>query len=134
MPYNCLNLPRSPRLSTAHCPNIRPTIKTLFYGQLPTAEQTSRTAYELLTAPSAGAAGVAQAPSGRQTRKHVCLHPGCGKVFHLKASATAHQEKEHRFRRHLGEVRFPTIGHLCRFTCMARCLIWKCVLLFSGFC
>lgn len=33
----------------------------------------------------------------------MCLHPGCGKVFHLKASAARHQEKEHRFRRRLGE-------------------------------
>ncbi|CAB1100558.1 unnamed protein product [Ectocarpus sp. CCAP 1310/34] len=68
---------------------------------VPTAEQASKTAYGLLTAASANAAGVIQAPSGRGFRKHVCLHPGCGKVFHLKASADRHQEKEHRFRRRL---------------------------------
>lgn len=71
--------------------------------QIPTAEQASKTAYELQTVPSANAAGVVQAPSGRGVRKHVCLHPGCGKVFHLKASALTHQEKEHSFRRRLGE-------------------------------
>lgn len=71
--------------------------------QIPTAEEASKTAYELQTAASANAAGVVQAPSGRGVRKHVCLHPGCGKVFHLKASALTHQEKEHHFRRRLGE-------------------------------
>ncbi|CBJ33282.1 C2H2 zinc finger protein [Ectocarpus siliculosus] len=68
---------------------------------VPTVEQASKTAYGLLTAASANAAGVVQAPSGRGFRKHVCLHPGCGKVFHLKASADRHQEKEHRFRMRL---------------------------------
>ncbi|CAM9499132.1 unnamed protein product, partial [Ectocarpus sp. 12 AP-2014] len=68
---------------------------------VPTEKQASKTAYGLLTAASANAAGVVQAPSGRGFRKHVCLHPGCGKVFHLKASADRHQEKEHRFRRRL---------------------------------
>lgn len=71
--------------------------------QIPTAEEASRTAYGLLTAASAKAAGVISAPSGRGVRKHVCLHPGCGKVFHFKASAAKHQEKEHRYRRRLGE-------------------------------
>ncbi|CAM9462464.1 unnamed protein product, partial [Hapterophycus canaliculatus] len=68
---------------------------------IPTAEQASKTAYDLLTAASANAAGVVEAQSGRGVRKYVCLHPGCGKVFHLKASAAKHQEKEHRFRRRL---------------------------------
>lgn len=71
--------------------------------QIPTAEEASRTAYELLTAASANAAGVVEAPSSRGVRKYVCLHPGCGKVFHLKASAAKHQDEEHRFRRRLGE-------------------------------
>eukprot|EP00903_Cladosiphon_okamuranus_P016056 g14823.t1 len=68
---------------------------------IPTAEEASRMAYSLLTAASANAAGTVEAPSGRGVLKHVCLHPGCGKVFHLKASAARHQEKEHRFRRRL---------------------------------
>lgn len=70
---------------------------------MPTAEEESRRAYSLLTVPSANAAGTVEAPSGRRVHKHVCLHPGCGKVFHLKASAARHQEQEHRFRRRLGE-------------------------------
>eukprot|EP00752_Nemacystus_decipiens_P013794 g12246.t1 len=67
---------------------------------MPTGEEASRRAYSLLTAPSAKAAGTVQAPFGRDVYKHVCVHPGCGKVFHLKASATRHQE-EHQFRRSL---------------------------------
>ncbi|CAM9992042.1 unnamed protein product, partial [Sphacelaria rigidula] len=63
---------------------------------LPTAEEASTAAHKLLTEASTTPSGVAQAPSGRQTRKHVCLHPGCGKVFHFKASADAHQT-EHQF-------------------------------------
>lgn len=64
---------------------------------------TEQTAYEILTAASASTEGVAAAPSGRRIRKHVCLHPGCGKAFHLKVTTEAHQQKEHRFRRKLGE-------------------------------
>ena len=72
-------------------------------AQIPTPSQATQNAYELQTAASDAAAGVLRVPSGRGVRKHVCLHPGCGKVFHFKQSAAAHQEKEHRFRRKLGE-------------------------------
>ncbi|CAM9950179.1 unnamed protein product [Scytosiphon promiscuus] len=68
---------------------------------IPTPEQASKTAYELLTAASANAAGVIEAKSGRGVCRYVCMHPGCGKVFHLKASAADHQKKEHRFRKRL---------------------------------
>lgn len=74
----------------------------LLFCQLPTAEEASTAAHKLLTEASTTPSGVAQAPSGRQTRKHVCLHPGCGKVFHFKASADAHQT-EHQFLERLGE-------------------------------
>lgn len=70
--------------------------------QLPSAEEASTAAHKLLTEAATGPCGVAQAPSGRQTRKHVCLHPGCGKVFHFKATADAHQT-EHQFLERLGE-------------------------------
>lgn len=79
-------------------------IITFSRHQPPTPEQASKTAYELLTAPSTVAAGVSKAPSGRRVRKYMCLHPGCGRVFHLNSSAMKHQEKEHRFRRKLGEI------------------------------
>ncbi len=89
--------------------------------QIPTAEEASRTAYGLLTAPSANTPGVISAPSGRGIRKHVCLHPGCGKVFHLKASAAKHQEKEHRFRRRLGEkIIRPFVSQSLSRRCLER--------------
>lgn len=81
--------------------------------QLPTADEAAKAAYELLTSPSAEAAGVLRAPSGRRVRKHVCLHPGCGKAFHLRGSATAHQEKDHRFRQRLGEFGDLPISGTC---------------------
>ncbi|CAM9158958.1 unnamed protein product, partial [Discosporangium mesarthrocarpum] len=71
-------------------------------------EKATRAAYELLTAPRGGNMGTQPAPSGRSTLKYVCMHPGCGATFAMEMSAKAHAQREHCFRRHLGEFYLPS--------------------------